>query len=167
MPESRQDRRPVLRREVIGRLLAAFRVRQGVTQVEVAERALLTQSTVDRLESGRTSLTVETFLDIASALQTTGPFLACVLAALTEDLVADGYEVVASPPRGARRGGELPAPSLAGRVLAGYVTAWLERNRDVPSFSVVGSMDGRHETAQPFPSSYVAVPAVPVAVPQQ
>jgi len=167
MLEPRQGRRPVLRREVIGRLLAAFRTRQRVTQVEVAERAALTQSTVDRLESGRTSLTVETFLDLAAALQTSGPFLACMLDALTEDLGADGYEVVASPPRGARSGDELPTPALEGRVLAGYVTAWLERNRDVPGFNVAGSVDGWHEAAQPVPGSYVAVPAVPVAVPQQ
>ena len=135
--------------------------------MEVAERAALTQSTVDRLESGRTSLTVETFLDLAAALQTSGPFLACMLDALTEDLGADGYEVVASPPRGARSGDELPTPALAGRVLAGYVTAWLERNRDIPGFSVGGSVDGWREAAQPVAGSYVAVPAVPVTVPQQ
>jgi transcriptional regulator with XRE-family HTH domain len=165
MSDSPQAQKSVLRRQVLGRLLAAVRNQQGLTQVEIAGRAQLTQATVDRVERGLTALTVETLLDLAGVLGTTGPSLVCLLDALIDHLDADGYQVVCSPPRGGRAGVTLPVSDLDGRVLAAYVGGWLESNRDLPEVTVSRAVDSWPIPAPvptPNNSAYATVRAMAV-----
>ncbi|MBP0447501.1 helix-turn-helix transcriptional regulator [Roseomonas sp. SSH11] len=64
MPYLRRSPRAVRIRE----LLLEYRLKAGLTQAEVASLIGRTQDFVSRLENGERRLTVEDFLDIASAL---------------------------------------------------------------------------------------------------
>ncbi len=166
MLDPQSESRAVLRKELQGRLIAGLRVRQKLTQAELGDRLELSQSAIDRLEAGHSSIGLETLFDFAGALASSGAFVVCLLDALIEEVIRDGYLVVASPPRRSQRQGSLPAPALSGRVLAAYVTAWLERNRDAPPFAVHGTVDGWRVAEPPVHSEYAPVVAVEMAYQQ-
>jgi transcriptional regulator with XRE-family HTH domain len=152
--------RLVSRRELHGRTLAALRGRQKLTQVQLGVRMRMSQSVLDRLESGTTSLTFEMFLNYTEAIQTSGRFVVCLLEELVHALSEDGYEVVASPQRRSKEDAKPADAALGGSILAAYVTTWLERNRDHPGFYVSGSVDGLQATDSPVDASH-QVPGQP------
>ena len=151
------------RKDLAGGLIGAIRIRQGLRQVDIAASADLTQPTLDRLESGRTALTLETLHDLAECLGTTAASITCLLDALIQDLAAEGYKVLRSPPRGGRTGVTLPESVLTRRGLAAYVGSWLEQNRDLPDVNVSRAVDAWPIPA-PLPtpgySRYATVPAM-------
>lgn len=60
------DRRQL--RQSIGRAVAEARREQGMTQKQLAERALVDQAVVSRVERGRANITSDLLADVACAL---------------------------------------------------------------------------------------------------
>lgn len=154
MTEQEQPRPVVKRRKVLARLVGALRSRRGITQVRLGQELGLSQSAIDRLETGASSITTETLQDLGVAMGTTGSFLLCLLEALTEDLTEDGYAVIPSPPRRSKEEAGPPVPGMTDAILVAHVTLWLEGNRALSGFEVSGSVGGSAATASPVDGFY-------------
>jgi transcriptional regulator with XRE-family HTH domain len=141
MTEHEPLARPVLRKDLSGRLLASLRVRRGLTQQALGAALGMSQSGVDRIESGASSLPLELVLDFAAAMETSGTFVVSLLDSLMAELQRDGYTIVPSPRRRTGAGTVLPQPALAGSILAGYITGWLERHRGDRIDISLGTLD--------------------------
>ena len=59
----------VLAEEKVANRIAEMRIKKGLTQVELAEAAEISRSTVQKIERLRTSPTVRQLLGIANALE--------------------------------------------------------------------------------------------------
>lgn len=100
----------------IGERLRAYRVRAGLSQAELAERASLTVSAISQLERGvRTRPHLHTLRQIADALGLTGDERASLMTMGARDPMHSTEDVSRTEQRPERVGGSAPRTSLIGR----------------------------------------------------
>jgi len=61
----------------VGRRIAEYRKKAGLTQTELADRCGLTHQCISNIESSRSKLSISTFITIANALNVTADALLC------------------------------------------------------------------------------------------
>lgn len=85
--------------------IAERRRQLGLSQGDLADKLGLARATINRLEAGQTSLTVEQVQDIATALGVSLPWLLCL--SDTSEEILEGLEPPAGAPRTTHRKGAL------------------------------------------------------------